>query len=98
MSPVSSLAQASPNPPQFNYMRFERARIIGARALQVAMGAPIVLEKAHNLLDPVRVAELEFNENLIPITVHRPNVQATRPNAILPQKEAPAKRAKKSAE
>ncbi|HWG92416.1 MAG TPA: DNA-directed RNA polymerase subunit K [Candidatus Thermoplasmatota archaeon] len=52
------------------YNRFERARIIGARALQIAMGAPILIDM-DNLIDPVRVAEAEFREGVIPITVGR---------------------------
>lgn len=50
------------------YNRFERARIIGARALQIAMGAPILIEMV-DLIDPVRVAEEEFRQGVIPITV-----------------------------
>jgi DNA-directed RNA polymerase subunit K len=55
------------------YNRFERARILGARALQIAMGAPIVIDvPAEVLHDPVRVAELEFRADAVPITVLRP--------------------------
>lgn len=54
------------------YTRFEKARIVGARALQVAMGAPIILDLADRAVrDPVEVAELEFAEGLVPITVTR---------------------------
>lgn len=52
------------------YTRFERARIIGARALQIAMGAPILIP-ADNLFSPVRVAVAEYDAGVIPITVHR---------------------------
>ncbi len=59
----------------FNYNRFEKARIIGARALQIAMGAPIIIaDVPEEFPDPVRIAELEYNEGLVPITVHRPDV------------------------
>ncbi len=53
------------------YTRFERARIIGARALQIAMGAPILLEVPSHIVDPVDIAELEFDRGVIPITVRR---------------------------
>ena len=53
-------------------MRFERARIIGARALQIAMGAPVILNIERGFLDPVALAEREFKDGLIPITVIRP--------------------------
>lgn len=52
------------------HTRFEKARIIGARALQVAMGAPVVLAGI-STVDPVKVAEEEYKAGLIPITVAR---------------------------
>jgi DNA-directed RNA polymerase subunit K len=54
-----------------SYTRFERARILGARALQISLGAPILIDTAPNLIDPVQVAELEFAAGMIPITVRR---------------------------
>jgi DNA-directed RNA polymerase subunit K len=53
------------------YTRFERARIIGARALQISMGAPILIEVPRELIDPVDISMLEFSKNLIPMTVRR---------------------------
>ncbi len=53
------------------YTRFERARIIGARALQIAMGAPILLDVPKGLVDPIELATLEFERAVIPITVKR---------------------------
>jgi DNA-directed RNA polymerase subunit K len=53
------------------YTRFERARILGARALQISLGAPILIDVAVTLVDPVEIAELEFAANRIPITVRR---------------------------
>ncbi len=57
--------------------RFEKARIIGARALQIAQGAPLLLELKEEQLErisfnPVEIAKLEFEQNLIPMTVRRP--------------------------
>ncbi len=53
----------------FEYTRFEKARIIGARALQIAMGAPVLIEtEAKNSLD---IAKDEFERGAIPITVRR---------------------------
>ena len=59
-------------------MRFERARIVGARALQIAMGAPIILDVDKGFLDPVSIAEKEYKLGLIPITVIRPAGGAPR--------------------
>ena len=53
------------------YTRFERARILGARALQVSLGAPILTDVPPTLVDPVEIAELEFAAGRIPITVRR---------------------------
>ncbi len=49
------------------YTRFERARMIGARALQIARGAPLV-EKT-TLTDPIRIAEKEFEDGTIPLDI-----------------------------
>lgn len=53
------------------YTRFERARIIGARALQIDMGAPIIIKLPKGEIDPIRIAEVEFDKGVIPITVKR---------------------------
>ncbi|MGA7477162.1 MAG: DNA-directed RNA polymerase subunit K [Thermoplasmata archaeon] len=53
------------------YTRFERARILGARALQISLGAPILTDVPPTLVDPVEIAELEFAAGRIPITVRR---------------------------
>ena len=53
------------------YTRFERARILGARALQISLGAPILIDVPPHLVDPVEIAEREFAARRIPITVRR---------------------------
>jgi DNA-directed RNA polymerase subunit K len=53
------------------YTRFERARIIGARGLQISMGAPILVKVPDDLVDPVDIAMLEFEKDVLPITVKR---------------------------
>lgn len=53
------------------YTRFEKARIIGARALQIAMGAPILIDIPEGEYDSVRIALMEFERGVIPITVKR---------------------------
>lgn len=54
-----------------NYTRFERARIIGARALQISMGAPTLSVEVQNLVDPLSIATREFESATIPIHVQR---------------------------
>ncbi len=51
------------------YTRYERARIIGARALQIAMGAPLLIRTSK--IDPLEIALEECQHNVIPITVKR---------------------------
>lgn len=53
------------------YTRFERARILGARALQISMGAPGVLEPSALEIDPMLIAVREFQAGSIPLTVQR---------------------------
>ena len=53
------------------YTRFERARIIGARALQISLGAPILVEIAEDVIDPIEIAITEYNKGVIPMTVKR---------------------------
>ncbi len=59
------------------FTKYEIARIIGARALQIAMDAPLLLKIPEEKLkeikyDALRIADIEFNENVLPITIHRP--------------------------
>lgn len=51
--------------------RFERARIIGARALQISMGAPILIDLPNGMDDPTEIAVLEFKRRAVPMTVVR---------------------------
>ena len=52
-----------------SYTRYERARIVGARALQISMGAPVLVKTAK--IDPLDIALAEFEEERVPITVRR---------------------------
>ncbi|NQV08389.1 DNA-directed RNA polymerase subunit K [Candidatus Woesearchaeota archaeon] len=59
------------------YSKYERARMIGSRALQISMGAPFMVNLSDNDLkkikyNPVEIAKLEFNKGVLPITVKRP--------------------------
>jgi len=53
------------------YTRFEKARIIGARALQITMGAPVLIRIPKEIIDPVKIAEWEFEKEVLPISVLR---------------------------
>jgi len=49
--------------------KFEKARIIGARSLQISMGAPVIIDVPADIIDPVDIAIIEFENNVIPITI-----------------------------
>lgn len=53
------------------YSRFERARVISARALQLSMGAPPLIKRTVLAADPIAMARAEFEKGVIPITVAR---------------------------
>lgn len=50
--------------------RFEKCRILGARALQVSLGAPVLIDGLSQT-DPINIAGAEFERSLIPINVMR---------------------------
>jgi len=49
------------------YTRYERARILGARSLQLAQGAPAFVDAETN--NPLEIAKQELEEERLPITV-----------------------------
>ncbi len=54
---------------KIQYTKFEKARIIGARALQLAYGAPPLVKVPEKMINPLDLAELEFEKGVIPITI-----------------------------
>jgi len=75
------------------YTKYEMARILGARSLQISMGAPFLVKLSEKDLEeikynPVEIAKKEFKEGVIPITVKRP----------MPESEAYAEAKAKEAE
>ncbi len=62
------------------FSKYERARIIGARGLQVSMDAPLLLEMDEKSLeeinyDPLKIAEKELDSGVLPISVNKPMPQ-----------------------
>jgi len=62
---------------QIQYTKYEIARMIGGRALQIAMGAPFLIKLSKKNIEdirfnPVKIAQLEFEKGVLPITVKRP--------------------------
>ncbi len=59
------------------YGKYEKARMIGSRALQIGMGAPFMVKIDEKGLEkinynPVEIAKMEFEAGVLPITVKRP--------------------------
>ncbi|CAI5501548.1 unnamed protein product [Closterium sp. Naga37s-1] len=50
--------------------KYERARVLGARALQISMNAPVMVE-LHGETDPLEIAMRELREKKIPFTIRR---------------------------
>lgn len=58
--------------PEDRLTKFEVARIIGARALQISLGAPLLIKlKKGSVFEPIKIAEIEFKENKVPMTIKR---------------------------
>ena len=63
-----------------NFSKYETARILGARALQIAMNAPLLIKISKEDLekikyDALKIAEVELNSGILPISVNRPMPQ-----------------------
>jgi len=60
-----------------DYTKYEVARILGARALQISMDAPLLVKIDKDVLerikyDPIKISEIELLSEALPITVKRP--------------------------
>ena len=53
-----------------NLTRFERARLLGARAIQISMGAKPLVEIGDSL-DPIDIASEELKAGVLPLDVIR---------------------------
>ena len=51
--------------------RFEKARITGARSLQLSLGAPAFIEVPQDVRDSVTLATLELDAKALPISIRR---------------------------
>lgn len=56
--------------------KYEKARLIGARSMQISMGAPLLLKLTPKKLeelkyDPLEIAKMEFEEGVLPINIKR---------------------------
>ncbi len=56
---------------QIELTKYEKARLIGARALQLAMGAPCLVKTPKGMFNAVQLALFEFEKNALPLQVVR---------------------------
>ena len=59
------------------FTKYETARILGARALQISMNAPLLIKISKEDLekinyDALKIAEVELNSEILPISIKRP--------------------------
>ena len=66
---TSKDGQISIGPPILT--RFEKARIMGARALQLSLGAPVFIEIPKNATTSLEIAMEELKQRVIPIVIKR---------------------------
>ncbi len=61
---------------QTKHTKYEIARLIGSRALQISMGAPFMVKMGEKELEkvaynPIEIAKIEFEKGAIPIAVKK---------------------------
>lgn len=59
------------------FTKYEKARIMGARSLQIAMGAPLLIKLSKEQMaaleyNPIEIAKEEFKKGILPIAIRRP--------------------------
>jgi len=69
-----------------NYTKFEVARLIGARALQIKMGAPVLIKLPKSVEKPLEIAKLELEQGVMPITIKiREERRLRKESKIIPE-------------
>ena len=51
--------------------RFEKARVVGARALQISMGAPVLIHIQDPSKSPIDIAIIELEQGVLPMSIRR---------------------------
>lgn len=65
------------------HTKYETARMIGSRALQISMGAPFLVKISEKELEqigynPIAIAKKELDAGVIPIAIRRPSARKTK--------------------
>ncbi|MFH1400495.1 MAG: DNA-directed RNA polymerase subunit K [Nanoarchaeota archaeon] len=61
---------------EIRHTKYEKARLIGSRALQISMGAPFKVQLTKKKLEeisynPIEIAKIEYEKGVLPIAVRR---------------------------
>lgn len=84
------------------FTKYEKARILGARALQISMDAPVLLKLTKEELeeinyDSLKIAQKELERDVLPISITRPlperkesKLKAIKKESSVPAKEGEA--------
>jgi DNA-directed RNA polymerase subunit K len=88
-----------------DFTRYEKARILGARALQISMNAPLLIKISEEDLerinyDALKIAEIELESGILPISVKKPfpikkEEELKKAKEVKEEKEAKVSEAKK---
>jgi DNA-directed RNA polymerase I, II, and III subunit RPABC2 len=63
--------------------RFEKARVVGARALQIALGAPVLIDIDPGTMSPIDIGAQELDAGALPISIRRTLPDGTSQNIPL---------------
>ena len=67
----NSIETTKPTPWPLMLTKYEKTRLIGARAEMLARGAPACCEIPADTIDPLEIARLELQKKVIPLTIVR---------------------------
>ena len=68
------------------YSKFEKTRIISARALQISQGSPVLVEVPKGDFIPIELAQKEWEAGVIPIDIKKWEVRG-KPKEAQEEKE-----------
>ena len=77
--------------------KYEEARVIGSRSMQISMGAPFLIKLDEAELErikynPVEIAKMEYASGVIPITVKMPMPKSRYKEEENQTEDTPAKK------
>lgn len=70
------------------FTKYEIARMVGSRALQISMGAPFLVKLSDDDLkkinyNPIEIAKIELEKDVIPMTIRRPDLKVRQDSEVV---------------